>query len=143
MFLWAILLSLLSVETITAGQYYTNFSDAYMHDYNYTITNSVVDFVVDFQHNIDDSCHITFNGTIYDEDESLFVLVGDNVSLYCTCDDSTSQWKLNGMNISEQDEYHYVDVSTGELSLLSVRDAEYTCTGNNSNITIDLTTPGI
>ena len=89
-------------------------------------------------YNFLESCNITFNGIEYDND-TLSVLVGDSVSLYCTCGNSTGQW------ITE-DEYHYVNVSTGEFSLLPVRkidEGKYTCKRNSSNVTICLTVPGI
>ena len=62
------------------------------------------------------------------------------MKLYCTCGNSIGQWMIT------DDEHHYVNVSTGELSLLSVRkinEEKYTCEGNNSNVTICLTVPGM
>ena len=89
-------------------------------------------------YNFLESCHIKLNGTKYDND-TLSVLVGDSVTLYCTCGNITGQWITD-------DEHHYVNVNTGELSLLPVREnneEKYTCERNNNNITIYLTVPGM
>ena len=86
-------------------------------------------------YNILESCHVKWNGIEYDND-TLSVLVGNSVSLYCACSNSTGQWITD-------DEYHYVN---GELSLLPVRkmdEGKYTCKGNSSNVTICLTVPGM
>ena len=82
-----------------------------------------------------DTCDILLNGSNVSEKS---VSIGDSVIFHCTCPNSTVQWKLNGGDITTNENYN-IDVTSGKLTIPAVRSSDngnYSCNSNNVSLIV-------